>query len=235
MSGIFQTILYQPLFNVLVGLYNIIPGHDLGVAIIVITVLVRGALWPLTQKAIVAQKKLQALQPHIDESKVKHKDDKQAQAAALMELYKEHKINPLGSCLPLLLQIPVFIALYWVLGAGLKSEHLDLLYSFMHNPGTLNTVAFGFLPLSQPSIVIAVLAGLAQFWQGSQLAQRQVKPVDGQKDESMGSMMNTQLKYMMPVVTVIIGIKLAAGLTLYWFFSTFLYAAQQHFLLKKKS
>lgn len=236
MSGIFQTILYQPLFNILVGLYQIIPGHDLGLAIIAITVLMRLALYPVSKKAIIAQKQLQALQPKIEEVKLQYKDDKQGQATALMALYKEHNMNPAGSCVPLLLQIPVFIALYWVLGAGLKSEHLDILYSFIPNPGTLNTIAFGFLNLNEPNIYLAVAAGLAQFWQGSQLSTKQPKPkVDGAQDESVSAMMNTQLKYMLPIVTVFIGAKLASGLTLYWFFSTIIYAAQQYVVMKKHS
>ncbi len=236
MSGIFQTILYQPLFNILVGLYQIIPGHDLGVAIIGITVIMRLALYPVSKKAIVAQKQLQELQPKIEEVKLQYKDDKQGQATALMALYKEHNMNPAGSCVPLLLQIPVFIALYWVLGAGLRSEHLDLLYSFVPNPGSLNTMAFGFLNLNQPSIYLAIAAGLAQFWQGTQLTTKQPKPkVDGAQDESVSAMMNTQLKYMLPIVTVFIGAKLASGLTLYWFFSTIIYAAQQYFVMKKHS
>jgi len=236
MSEIFQTILYQPLFNILVGLYQIIPGHDLGVAIIGITVLMRLVLYPVSKKAIVAQKQLQELQPKIEEVKLQYKDDKQGQATALMALYKEHNMNPAGSCLPLLLQIPVFIALYWVLGAGLRSEHLDLLYSFVPNPGSLNTVAFGFLNLNEPSIYIAIAAGIAQYWQGAQLTTKQPKPkVDGAQDESISAIMNTQLKYMLPIVTVFIGAKLASGLTLYWFFSTIIYAVQQYFVMKKYS
>lgn len=233
MKALFNTLLYQPIFNVFVLLYNYL-GHDLGVAIVVITIIMRLVLWPLTKSAIAAQKSMQALQPKLNELKEKFKDNKQAQTAAMMELYKEHKINPVGSCLPLLIQIPIFLALYWVLSDGIHSQNFSLLYSFVKNPGTLNQIAFGFLDLSKSNLIIAVLAGAAQYWQGSQLTNPKPLVGEGSKDESFATAMNTQMKYMMPIVTVFIGASLPSGLSLYWFLSTFLYALQQYLFLKKK-
>ncbi|PIT87101.1 MAG: hypothetical protein COU31_04995 [Candidatus Magasanikbacteria bacterium CG10_big_fil_rev_8_21_14_0_10_40_10] len=236
MYQLFYVVLYQPIFNFLVWLYNIIPGQDVGVVIIIITVLIRLALYPMTSKSIKAQRSLQDLQPKMNEIKAKYKDDKQKQTQAIMELYKNNKVNPFGSCLPLLIQLPILIALYKVLQDGLKSTDLSAnLYSFVSNPGHLNPLSFGFINLATPNIVLAVMAGAAQFWQAKTMIRRQAPKEAGvgAKDENMMAMMNKQMLYFMPAFTVFIGLSLPAGLTLYWFFSTLLMAIQQIFVAKK--
>ncbi len=235
MTQLFHTILYQPLLNFLVFLYNIIPGHDFGVAIIILTIFIRLILWPLSKKGIAGQKAMSLLQPKIAALKEKYKENKQEMAKATMELYKQEKINPLSSCLPMLVQLPILIALYWVLMAVLKSEKLDLLYPFVAHPGTIKTVAFGFFELAKPSWALAVLAGAAQFWQAKMLPMTPpaVKG-EGSKDEGMAVMMNKQMMYMMPVMTVFIGGTLPAGLTLYWLATTLATAGQQWLMFRKK-
>lgn len=232
MKAFFTTILYQPIINLFVGLYQVIP--DLGVIIFLVTVISKALLWPLTTKSIRSQRVLAELQPKLEALKKEHKDDQQKMASETMRLYREHNINPFSSCLPLLIQLPVFIALYYVLQAVLQSNQFNLLYSFIPNPGTIKTVTFGFLDLHQPSIVLALLAGASQYWQAKTMIDKQPKPAadaDG-KNESMSAMMNKQMLYFMPVLTVIIGWKLPAGLTLYWFFSTILTVAQQWYILR---
>lgn len=235
MTDLFYAVLYQPLLNILIFFYNVIPGHDIGGAIILLTVLIRLILWPLMGKSIKGQKAMQSLQPKIQALKEQYKDDKQKLAQATMELYKAEKINPLSSCLPLLIQMPILIALYWVLSAGLKSQKLDLLYPFITNPGTIKTMAFGFLDLAQKSWVLAILAGGAQYWQSKMLPMTPpaVKG-EGSKDEGMAALMNKQMLYMMPLMTVIIGGTLPGGLTFYWFLSTALTGLQQVIMFRKK-
>lgn len=233
-SAIFHSVIYQPLFNILILLYNIIPGQDFGIVIIFVTVLVRLILWPLSNKSIKAQKSMQNLQPKIDALKEQYKDNKEKLAQATMELYKTEKINPFASCLPLLIQLPILMGFYWVLSAGLKSQNFEVLYSFVGNPGTIKTIAFGFLDLSRSNIVLAVLAGAAQFWQAKMLpTQKPVVKGAGSKDESMTAMMNKQMMYMMPLMTVFIGATLPAGLTLYWLITTLLTVLQQVIVFKK--
>src|SRR3989344_8315591 len=122
MGEFFNTILTQPLLNVLIWLYNILPGNDIGLAIIVLTLLIRALLYPSFQKSLRAQRELQQLQPKLDELKQKHKDDQAAQAKAMMEFYKENKISPFSSCLPLLIQLPILIALFLALRTGLNGD-----------------------------------------------------------------------------------------------------------------
>lgn len=112
----FNTIFFGPIVNLLVLIYKLLalihlPGA-LGFAIIILTVLIRFLVWPFTASQMKSMQKMASLKPHLDDLKTKHKDDKQALAAAQMALYKEHGVNPAGGCLPSLIQIPVFIGLY---------------------------------------------------------------------------------------------------------------------------
>jgi len=232
MNTLFQTIFYQPILNLLVFLYN--TFGDLGLAIIFLTLIVKIILFPLSKKSIKSQKSLQDLQPKIDELKIKHKDDKQAQSVALMALYKENKVNPFSSCLPLIIQLPFFFAIFRVFKDGFAQNHLELLYPFVNNPEIINTITFGFLDLSEKNVILAVLAGLAQFWQGKMMHVKKPEiKTDGSKDENMLSVMNKQMLYVMPVVTIFIGLSFPAGLTLYWFLTTLFTVGQQKLVFSK--
>lgn len=234
MKWLFQLVVFRPLFNLFVGLSNIMPWHDMGAVIILVTIAVRLLLWPLSGKSLTAQKKLSDLQPKIAELKTQHKDDKQALAAATMQLYKDNKINPFSSCLPLLVQLPILLGLYWALSDALRGTHFSFLYAGVYNPGALNPIAFGFLNLMTPSIVLAALAGLAQFFQARMLTTKR-PPVhnSGAKDEELAAAMNKQMMYIMPLLTIFIGSQLMAGITLYWLVTTLLTILQQHLVFKK--
>jgi len=241
MSSIFITFLFKPLFNIFVGLYDIVPGHDAGVVILIITVLIRLILYPLTNHSIKSQKAMQELQPKLEEIKKQYAGDQQKQAQATMELYRSGKVNPLASCLPLLIQLPILIALYWVFSSSLNATTIaktlqDNLYSFIPNPGSINPITMWVFNLAVASPVLAVLAGAAQYLQAKTMMKK--NPVDNSvepsKEQSMASMMNKQMLYFMPALTVLIGFSLPAGLTLYWFWSTLLMAGQQ-FLVNRIS
>lgn len=210
----------------------------MGLAIIALTVVVKAILWPFTQASLKSQKALQELQPKLNELKVKFKDDKEGLAKAMMELYAAEKVNPLSSCLPILVQIPILIALYQVLSDGLAGQKLDLLYPFVANPGQINTNFFGLLDLTVASLPLAVLAGGLQFVQAKMLMPKkipeQVQGKEGAKDEEMLKAMNVSMMYMMPVMTVVIGAKLPGGLTLYWVMVTVISVFQQWLVLRKK-
>ena len=220
---IFFTLFYQPIFNLLIFLYNIVPLHDLGLAIILLTLIVRLLLYPLSVKAIKSQKDLQTIQPEIEKIKEKHKNNKEKMGPELMALYKERNINPFSSCLPVLIQLPFLIAIYQVFFNILsKGEGMGALYTFIPNPGTMNTIAFGFIDFIEKNIWIAFLAGLAQFWQSKTMMS---------KKQQVSSPMATQMMYMMPVITVVIGANFPAGLTFYWLVNTLFSVAQQYLVL----
>lgn len=234
---IYHAIFYQPIFNALVWFYNIIPGHDVGVAIILITIILKLILYPFSVQGIHAQKRMQELQPKLDALKEKFKGDQQGLAKATMELYKQEKISPFSSCLPLLIQFPFLIAVYSVFRNGLtKPESMNALYSFIQNPGgLLNPISFGILDLSKPNIFLAILAGGAQYWVSKMLVAKKQPSVPGAKDESMAAIMNKQMTIFMPLMTIFIGISLPAGLTLYWLVTTVLTGVQQLYTFRHSS
>ncbi len=234
MANIFTTIFYQPILNLLVFLYNTVSFHDLGLAIIFLTIVLKLALWPLGRSAIKSQKALQDLQPKIDDLKRLHGSDKAALSRATMDMYKSNKVNPFSSCLPLLIQLPFLIAVYRVFSDGVNSK-LNYVYGFIAKPEAIQLISFGFLDLGKPNIVLAVLAGLAQFWQAKMMVTKQpTVKTPGSKDESMAAIMNKQMLYFMPAITIFIGISLPGGLTLYWFVLTLATVAQQLLTFKGK-
>lgn len=238
----FTTLFLQPLFNLLIGLYNVLPGHDLGLAIIALTFLVKLVLWPFTALQIKQQRALQAIQPKIEEIRKTYKDNKEEQGRQLMALYSREKVNPASSCLPLLIQIPIFIGLYRALSQGLGVIDPGLLYGFVDNPGTIRPVFMGILDLTKASPILAIAAALVQFLQSRQMmknmpatvtpppAEVADKPVA--QDENMAAMMNKQMMYTMPVLTAFIGFSLPAGLTLYWFVMSVLSVVQQWWIMR---
>jgi len=235
MSQIFNVIFYQPILNLLVFLYNVVPGHDIGLAIIIMTVIIKLILLPLSKQSIKSQKSLQGLQPKIDEIKKKYANNKEEQGRAMMQLYKQEKVNPFSSCLPLLIQLPFLWAVFMVFRAGLSGQSLSLVYSFVYRPEVINTMSLGFVDLAKPNVVLAVLAGLAQFWQAKMMTTKRPEVRgNGAKDEDMMAIMNKQMLYMMPALTVFIGLSFPGGLALYWLVTTLLTALQQLYLFKQK-
>src|SRR3990167_9525197 len=223
--NIFYTFLLQPIFNLLVFLYNVIPGADVGFAIIALTILIKFALWPLMSSSLKSQKAMQELQPKLDVLKKEHGDNKEALSKAMMQLYQDEKVNPLASCLPIIVQLPVLIALYQVLFHGFDATALNQLYTWIQNPGHINTIFLGLIDLEKNNLWLAVLAGVLQFFQTRMLMQRQppkqVAKTEGAKDESM-----------LAIMTIVIGMKLPGGLTLYWVVVTVFSIAQQWWVFK---
>lgn len=228
-SSLFNVIFYQPLFNGLVFLYNIVPGHDMGVSIIILTIVIRLIIWPLTNKSIKNQKALAVIQPQIEEIKRKFKDNKEVQAKELMRIYSENKINPLAGLLPLIIQIPIIIALWQVF---LNSVNLDVasLYSFIPPPETIRTVFLGLFDLSHKSVVLAILAGGLQYFQTKMIMPPPVKNQGGQPagKPDFGRMMSKQMLYFGPILSVVIFWSLPAALPLYWIAVTLLTILQQY-------
>jgi len=243
LTTIFNEILYRPIFNALVYLYNIIPGHDFGIAIIVLTLLIRFVLYPLSRKSIESQKAMQKLQPKIKEIQEKYKNNREQQAKVMMEFYRQNKINPLSGCLPLLIQLPILFALYYAFMAGLNSDGFDILYPFIERPEHINSMFLGIIDLSKRSIPLALLAGGFQYIQTKMITfkkkqeeknQKKKKSKDSQNMlQDMSSMMNKQMLYMMPMITVIFGITFPSGLVIYWITTTLFAIGQQYLILRK--
>ncbi len=240
MVELFHTAIYQPVYNVLVFFYNVVPGHDFGVAIILTTLFIKTLFIPLSKKQIESQKKMQELQPIIKELQKKYKDDKEKQTKAMLDLYKEHKANPFSGCLPLIVQLIVLIAIYQVIisitQAGFSIQAGDL-YAFVSNPGSVNHIFLHFLDLTKPNYVLAFLSALAQYFQTKMLLQSQtsvVTPKTTSDEPDFASIMNKQMLYLGPGITFFIGVTFPAALALYWLFSTLFMIFQQMVIFKAK-
>lgn len=248
MKDFFYTFLYEPLFNLLIWLYDVIPGQDLGIAIIILTLIIKGILfWP-SLKGLRSQKALQDIQPKIEELKKKYADDKEELGKQIMAFYKDNKVNPFSSCLPLLIQLPILWALFKVFFGGLETdpttgilmaEQLQHLYEPLratYSVTPLDLSFLGFVDLAaNKNIILALLAGGIQFLQSRMLIHKKTAvKSDGAKDESMASSINKQMMYMFPVLTVVFGYQFPAGVTLYWLTSTLFTWVQQLIFLREK-
>lgn len=225
MGHLFTIILIQPLLNLLAFFYNYIP--DIGAVIILITLVIRLLLAPSFHKSLHSQRQMSAIQPKMNEIREKHKNDQAAQAKAMMDLYKEHKVSPFSSCLPLLIQLPILIALYKVFLLGLGNKLEGLLYPFVHNPGTISPYFLHAVDLSKPFWVFGVIAAVAQYFQS-----RLMLPASGPTDTTQ-KMLQYQTLYFLPVLTLIFSLTLPAGLPLYWIVTTLFAVAQQYYIIRK--
>lgn len=240
MLTLFHIAIYQPIYNTLVYFYNIIPGQDFGIAIIITTLLLKFLMIPLSQKQIESQRKMQILQPKIKELQAKYKDKKEEQTKALLELYKTEKTNPFSGCLPLIVQIIFLIAIYRVIitisQANFFVNEADL-YAFVANPSTVNHLFLSIVDLSKPSYVLAILSAITQYFQTKSLLETQgtlAAKIDwSAKEPDFAAIMGKQMLYLGPGITLFIGITFPAALSLYWFVSTLFMFIQQKILFRK--
>jgi len=228
----FNIVLYQPLLNILVLLYLYLPGHDFGIAVIATTLLIRFIFYPLGIKAIKSQKALSEIQPKVKEVQEKYKDNKEQQAKEIMGLYREAKINPFSSFLPLLIQLPVMIALYRVFWQGFRAEQMVKIYSFMPMVGEINPTFLGLIDLTKPNIIFAFIAGICQFIQVKMTVPKDSKNKGKKSDFSR--VMQKQMQYFFPAFTVFILLRMPAAIGLYWITTTLFTIIQQYFIIRKK-
>lgn len=229
----FNTIFVEPLYNILVFLVNIVPWHSVGIAIVILTLLVKFILAPLHAKAIRGQFEMKKLEPKLREIK-KNYPDKQTQAQKTFELYKEHKISPLAGCLPILIQLPIILALYRVFLGGFSFDTLPL-YDFIKQPETIKLTFLGLADLTEKSIILAALAGITQYLQVHFSANRNPAPdpSDTSMSANMTKMMSKQMKYFLPVFVAIISYQISAAIALYWSVNNIFTAVQEYLIHKK--
>ena len=230
LSQLFNSFLYQPLFNALIFLYQFLPGKDLGIAIIVLTSIIRIILTPSSMRALRSQKLMATIQPKVKEAQNKYKDDPKKQTEEMLAIYKNNNINPLDSIILLLVQLPILIALYRVFWVGLNPDELNYLYSFVSKPESINFTFLGLINLSQPSMILAVMAGIFQLIQSKTMPQM---GSGGSKQDQMANMMSKQMLYFFPVITVLILMNMPSAVGLYWIVTTVFSITQQYLTFKK--
>ena len=234
MSYIWNTILYGPLLNALAFLVSIVPGGDVGIAVIILTLFVKTVLFPLSQRSIESQIKMNLLAPEL--KKIKDSGaSKEEQAKRTFELYKHHKTNPFSGCLLIFIQIPIIFALYYVFLKGINLE--SGLYPFIHGPAHINMLFLGILDISQKNILIlAILAGISQYFQASLMPKPAIsaKTEKSSFQENMTNSMQTQMKYVFPFIIAFIAYSVSGAVALYWITSNIFAIGQQMYANKKK-
>jgi len=213
----YNTVFYDPLLNALVFLIDVLPLHDMGIAVILLTIAVKFLIFPFQHRAILTQKKMRELEPDLKKIKETHKKDSQEQAKKTMALYKQHGVNPFANFIILLIQLPIFIALYKIFIVGVDFD-LSRLYSFIAEPETIKTSFLGFFEMTQTSYILAALAGISQFFQ-MKLAMPPMKKdiVSGKSfKDDLAKSMSVQMRYIMPGIIFIFAAKLASAMALYW-------------------
>ena len=233
---VWNGIFYKPIYNALIWLTTVIPGHHLWLAIILLTIIIRTILLVPSQKAMKAQKRMQEIQPRLDKIKQKYKGDQQKIAQETMSLWKESKASPMGSCLPLLLQIPFLIALFYAVQRGLNPDNVYLLYT-SYGDFTLqdiNTNFFGILDLTKKNLyVLPIIIGGLQFTQMKLSMMKNSKKNEGKKEKSSEMQTATNMMtYIMPVMIAVFTASLPAGVGFYWGTSTLYGIVQQLFVNK---
>lgn len=219
MKTIFIELLYKPLYNILVWLIDVLPHADIGFAVIILTVLVKIILLPLSKQAIKTQLLMKDLEIPLKEIKEKYKENPQELAQQTLALYREKGVNPFASIFLVFIQIPVIIALYFVFArAGLPNINSELLYSFITFPETIQTTFLGFIDLvSNKSYIIAFLVLVSQSVQ-IRLSLPKQSTTEGQTEFAQEFMkgLHFQMKYILPVITAAASYGLISVVGLYW-------------------
>lgn len=230
----FDTIFYNPLYNLMVWLIDVIPNHDAGIAIVLLTLIVSFVLFGVSKRAIKTQLALKEIEPDLKKIKNEVKD-REEQARQTIALYRKNKVNPFSMIILILIQFPILIALYFVFYKGFPIINTEVLYSFVKVPETVNMIFLGILDISKKSMVMAVIAAITQYIQAAIISSynkpKELKP--GEKrtmQEELAHSMHTQMKYFLPVIIGVISITLPAALPLYWSVRNIFTAAQEFYV-----
>ncbi len=210
MQTIWNTFIYQPIYNTLIFIAQHVTAQDVGLAVIAVTVIIRFILLPISKKSIVSQYKMRLLEPKLQAIREK-KLDKQQEAQEQFALYKQEGINPFSGCLYMLIQLPILFALYFVFFKGVdQPQHL---YSFLTTEGLQNTL-FGLIDITKPYLPMAILAGITQ---GIQAWLMPKPTVSGEGFQAQfAKSLSTQTKYLLPIIIIVISARLASAVALYW-------------------
>jgi YidC/Oxa1 family membrane protein insertase len=231
---IYYALLYQPMLNFLVLIY--VLTNNFGIAVILLTVLIKWLTNPLNKKAIESQKAMAEIQPRIKEIQKKYKDTPEKQAQEMIALYKEKNFNPFSSIFLLFIQIPIIIALFQIFKGGIAIDP-QFIYSFVQFPEMINPYFLG-IDLSQPNIFLAVLAAIAQYFQAkTSFTKQKTEKEDGPKDKTMQitEMMQKQMVFILPIVTLFVLFTLPSALGIYWLITTAMTVYQQKKILKESN
>lgn len=233
-SSLFHVVVYDPLYNGLIFLVDILPTHEVGFAVILLTILVRIVLFPISRRAVKTQIQMKKIAPQVDEIKEKHKNSREEQGRAILALYRENGVRPFASFALILLQLPILIALYWIFShGGLPQVDASLLYSFVSAPGSIDMVFFG-IPMDGHSLLLAIFAGAAQFvYTRLSMGKRTkvaAKPMGTSFSSDMARSFDLQMRYALPIMVGAFSYFVVAAAPLYWATSTLFMIGQEYLM-----
>src|SRR3989344_5300316 len=231
MSFLYHTFFFDPLYNALVLLFTILPWADAGIIVVLLTILVRLVIFPLSKKAVLTQVKMSEIAPELAKIKEQYKDKTEEQARQTLALYREKGVNPFSGILVIIIQIPIIFALYQIF-IHFPEVNSTLLYSFVPIPEHINTTFLGFLDITAKSIPIAFLAALSTFFQFKISTQGQTQPKGDSFGDNLTRSMQTQMKYVFPVIVFFISYSISGAIALYWL-TTNLFSIGQELFVRK--
>lgn len=217
-STFFHAVFYNPIYNALVALVALVPGGDVGVAVIILTIIIRLVLLPFSLSAARTQRSMKVLEPKIKELKEKHKGDREKEALETLALYREARVNPFASILMVFIQIPVLLALYWVFyNEPFSTINAARLYALTPVPDFISLEFLGVISVAGKSIILALLAGLSQFLQAHMALSGTMKPsAEGGMQNDFQRVMGMQLKYVFPFLIGAISYTTSGAIALYF-------------------
>jgi len=227
----FGAVIYRPFYNGLVFLVGALPTHDVGVAVIILTLIVRFILFPLSRRAVQAQLAMKKIGPEVEKLKEKYKDNAEEQGRAIFALYKERDVHPFAGFALILIQLPILLGLYWVFSrGGLPKIDPTLLYSFVHLPPEVNMEFLGIINMSARSIPLALAAAVSQFiyTRLSMGPSETSSPVEASLSGDVAKSFEVQARYVLPAIVGAIGFSLAAAAPLYWTTSNIFMILQEY-------
>lgn len=238
-STIWHAAFFDPIYNTLIFILDHVPGGDVGIAIILLTVVVKLILLPLSLRAARTQHAMRALEPKLTELKEKYKKDREKLARATMALYKEAGVNPFASILLILIQLPIIIALYLSVyrggGVPFPDINVDLLYAFVPTPEQVDMIFLGIIDIAGRSLPLALLAGVTQYIHTKialpPLAPREKGAAPNFKEDFTRSM-HLQMRYVMPLIIFFVAYTISAAIALYFLVSN-LMAIGQEFIVRR--
>ncbi len=237
-AAFFQATVYNPLYNGLIFFVDVIPTHDVGLAVIALTIVARFILLPLSKRAVEAQMAMKDLAPEVEELKKKHKEDRAEQSRAIFALYKARNIHPFAGFLLVLLQFPILIGLYFVFAhGGLPNVDASILYSFIPVPANVNMEFLGLISMSDRSIVLAVLSAVTQFvytrLSMGPPSTKDPSPVESSLSGDLAKSFDLQARYVLPLMIGAIAFSIVSAAPLYWTTSNIFMIIQEYLAGKR--
>jgi YidC/Oxa1 family membrane protein insertase len=231
MSYLYHTLFFDPLYNILVSLFRLFPWADAGIIVIFLTILVRLVLFPLSRKAVLTQVKMAEIGPEIEQIKEKYKDKPEEQAKLTLALYQKKGVNPFSGILVIIIQIPLILALYQTF-FHLPAVDPAFLYSFVKVPSHVSTAFLGLIDIAGKSVILALLSAASSYFQLHVSAKSQAAPKGNSFGDNLTRNMQSQMKYVFPVIVFFISYKISGVVALYWL-TTNLFSALQELYVRK--